>query len=136
MTDIYTKVIQGLESCVPGPTTWCQMQVKGQCGYDGSYCMSQLHKDAAALLKANAARVMTLEELDAAPSGYVVLQTHDMPDMLEWYDGLLFSVNVNWTVDIITLEGKKRLRKDDYSIKWRCWTARPTDLQREETPWK
>lgn len=76
-------------------------------------------------------RVMTLEELDTAPSGYIVLQTRDMPDMLEWYDGLLFSVNVNWTVDIITLEGKKRLKKDDYGIKWRCWTARPTEEQRE-----
>lgn len=23
----------------------------------------------------------------------------------------------------------------DYGKEWRCWTSRPTDKQREETPW-
>ena len=25
--------------------------------------------------------------------------------------------------------------KDLYGVKWRCWSGRPTDEQREETPW-
>ena len=28
------------------------------------------------------------------------------------------------------------MRWDDYGITWRCWTSRPTDEQREATPWE
>ena len=28
------------------------------------------------------------------------------------------------------------MRWDDYGITWRCWTSRPTDAQREVTPWQ
>ena len=26
--------------------------------------------------------------------------------------------------------------KEDYGLMWRCWTSKPTDKQREATPWK
>jgi hypothetical protein len=26
-------------------------------------------------------------------------------------------------------------RIEDYLTRWRCWTSRPTDAQREATPW-
>lgn len=31
--------------------------------------------------------------------------------------------------------GGEWMRWDDYGITWRCWTSRPTDAQREATPW-
>lgn len=32
--------------------------------------------------------------------------------------------------------GGDRMRWDDYGITWRCRTSRPTDAQREATPWE
>ena len=31
--------------------------------------------------------------------------------------------------------GGDMMRWDDYGKTWRCWTSRPTDEQRETTPW-
>lgn len=28
------------------------------------------------------------------------------------------------------------MRWGDYDVTWRCWTSRPTDEQREATPWQ
>lgn len=126
MTD-RDKVIEHIADCVH--IADCQVN------HDWVFTRADILRDVLALLKAQEPRVLTLEEVDNILSGYIVLQTRNMSDMLEWYDGLLFCVNINWTVDIITLEGKKRLKKDDYGETWRVWNNRPTKEQREGTPW-
>lgn len=36
----------------------------------------------------------------------------------------------------ITYHGVKKFECNEYNQTWRCWTSRPTDEQREATPWK
>ena len=90
--------------------------------------------DALHLLKAQEPRVMTMEEVEALPYGYVLVET-DKSGSLRWLDALLFCKNMNFSFDIITLEGRARLLGAEYNREWRCWTSRPTDEKRAETPW-
>jgi len=85
-------------------------------------------------LKAQEPRVMTLEEVEAMPYGHVLIET-DKKDSLRWLDALLFSKNANYSFDFITLEGRARLLGTEYNREWRCWTAKPTDEQREAVKW-
>lgn len=90
--------------------------------------------EAVSLLKAQEPRVMTLEEVEVLPYGYVLIET-DKKDSLHWVDALLFCKNTNFSFDFITLEGRARLLGTDYNMEWRCWTSRPTDEQREAVKW-
>lgn len=91
-------------------------------------------EDALALLREQEPRVMTLEEVETLPYGYVLIET-DKQDSLRWLDALLFSKNANFSFDFITLEGRARLLGTEYNREWRCWTARPTNEQREAVKW-
>jgi len=103
--------------------------------YDGDapnyYDAYKTVDDAIALLRKQEPRVMTLEEVEAMPYGHVLIET-DKKDSLRWLDALLFSKNANYSFDFITLEGRARLLGTEYNREWRCWTAKPTDEQREE----
>ena len=90
--------------------------------------------DAKRLLKEQEPRVMTLEEVENLPYGHVLIET-DKNDPIRWLDALLFIKNINFSFDFITLEGKARLLGTEYNREWRCWTARPTEEQRNSTPW-
>ena len=124
------KVINGLECCGYS----CYMDKCQECPYDGKDCFKRLKTDALALLKAQKARVLTLEEVEALPYGYVLIET-DKKDSLRWLDALLFSKNANYSFDFITLEGRARLLGTEYNREWRCWTSRPDEKRRAETPW-
>jgi hypothetical protein len=143
MTDMRAKVIQGLESCVPGPTTWCQMREKGQCGYDGAYCVSQLHKDAAELLRAQEPHVLSLEEIDD-----IVTKSNKEHERIFWAEvksRTRYSFGV-FQLDLATNDDYEALllgcawpawyRRSSYGFRWRCWSSRPTDKQRKGTPWE
>ena len=74
-------------------------------------------------------RVLTLDELRALPVGAVVwyeqralLQTYIMP-MIVTEDNHIGNWALGVCMDVIG--------QDD-----RCWSARPTDEQREATPWR
>lgn len=125
------KVIKGLECCIlrdPDDKQRCS-----ECPYEGN-CVNRLKMDALSMLKAQEPRVMTLEEVEVLPYGYVLIET-DKKNSLHWVDALLFCKNTNFSFDFITLEGRARLLGTDYNMEWRCWTSRPTDEQRRETPW-
>lgn len=85
-------------------------------------------------LTAKQPRVMTLEEVEDLPYGHVLIET-DKSGSLRWLDALLFCKNANFSFDFITLEGRARLLGTEYNQEWRCWSSRPTDEQREATPW-
>lgn len=133
------KVIVGLEH---------ELQNRGKCGHycrDGvetvsceydkyGLCIQHWGNDALALLKAQEPRVMTLEEVIALPYGYVLIET-DKEGSLRWVDALLFCKNTNFSFDFITLEGRARLLGAEYNKEWRCWTSRPDEQVRIETPW-
>lgn len=93
-----------------------------------------LLRDALALLKAQEARVMTLEEVNALDWDYCYLEQERLPgneyrEML----GKYIMTCVTWPS--ITA-AKISQGMDNYGKTWRCWASRPTDAQREATPWK
>lgn len=95
--------------------------------------------DALTLLKAQEPRVMKADELKTLKKGDVVwLQDKGNPEIIagivrgrDWLlcSGVFFTLFT--TVDEITVQALDA----DYQIRWRCWTSRPTDEQREATPW-
>ena len=45
--------------------------------------------------------------------------------------------NLRWaTVEILSSWLSNSFMREAYGKDWRCWTARPTDEQREATPWQ
>ena len=131
------KVIKRLEYCIENKCDICQEEngsefpwIDGRC-----YGFTERLYDAIALLKAQKPRVMTLEEVHTSE--------------ICWYEN---SLNYGYYVGHIIKEklGYKLRTKylkigstivhvnfdEDYNESWRCWTSRPTDEQREATPWK
>lgn len=122
------KVIKGLECCLNVGD--CQKQ----CDYfPDNGCDKELMRDALALLKAQEPRVMTLEEV-----------TEDCPDVV-WFDDRHFvrvfaalpkNENYHGWVKFIWRDGYERHDHiDGYGKEWRCWTSRPDEKRRAETPW-
>ena len=87
-----------------------------------------------ALLKAQEPRVMTLEEV-----------TEDRPDVV-WFDDrhykLTYPVFISngevtgWIVSQSRGCMERHDHVEGYGKRWRCWTSRPTDEQREAEPWE
>lgn len=149
MTDNREKVINGLEH---------ELQNRGKCGHycrDGietvsceydkdGLCIQHWGNDALALLKAQEPRVMTLEAVVALPDGSIVwLEDNDKPDVIVGLlRDVLLTVNDYIVIVIHFATVRNRLLEvvtamaDDYGIRWRCWTARPTDEQRDEVKWE
>ena len=127
------KVIRGLECCMSEKICASKCPYKGQCD-DGGYYYSRAIEEAISLLKAQKARVMTMEELSALPI--------DTPVFIEENNG-----ECGWNVFYGIDEEKDvcfcgfRASADYYSLEeygesWRCWNVRPTDEQRKAVPWK
>ena len=146
MTDreeVRKKVIEGLERC----------DLYGYCAdkqcpyYENVTCHEALRRDTLSLLEEQEPRVMTLEEVQKISTedldGVVWLESRmysdpDNGDCNIWFSGWANPVE-SCEMDIhiyafgneVPVEAKKRM----YGITWRCWTSRPTDEQREATPW-
>lgn len=118
MTDL-DEVIKALECCID------ETKCGSECPYwdDNGNCRSNMEADALALLKAQEPRVMTLEELRKY-SGPVWVEWRDK--RYEYDNGWeVATFNENYAADGETYNGKE----------YRYWTAKPTDEQREATPW-
>lgn len=146
--DDLEKVIQAFENCIDpemqdDDETYVDCIRAGECPWDD--CQERYRKlidiplslvmAALELLKAQEPRVMTLEEVEALPYGYVLIET-DKKDSLRWVDALLFCKSTNFIFDFITLEGHARLLGTDYNMEWRCWTSLPTEEQRKAVKWE
>lgn len=122
------KVIKGLECC----DGYCDDETTG-CPYSDELepfdCQEQLRADAIALLKAQEARVMDVNEVRE----WVGKQRVDRePICIEMRDGFRAWIvsDEYWDLPIET-----GLTSDVYGKTWRCWTSRPTEAEREATPW-
>lgn len=140
------EIVKRLEYCINNQCDICQEEngsgfpwVDGRCyGFTERVC------DVIALLKEQQPRVMTLEEVithyslppvfvddlgaqedyyeDIQPLYFEFLHDKEYPWMVHWIGHTHVTMCLNeW--------------KHTYNKKWRCWTSRPTDEQREETPW-
>lgn len=86
-----------------------------------------------ALLKAQEPRVMMLEEVKAFEWDYCYLEQERQP-------GKEYRMIVgDYVLTCITWPCIASMRivhgDDSYGVKWRCWDKKPTDEQRENTPW-
>ena len=95
-------------------------------------------RDAIALLKAQEPRVMTLEELIGI---YNFRENHswvyDTPPYLYLDNRAWIGYWVSWSNIVGCLEGQEAGYKvEKYGERWRCWTSRPTDEQRETVKWE
>lgn len=114
---------------------------------DGSSCVipANLLQDAIALLKAQEPRLLTLEEVVAHYSLPPVfpddfgMQEDYYEDIQPLYFEFPHDKEDPW---IVHWRGHAQVARyldewrHSYNKKWRCWTSRPTDAQREAEPWK
>lgn len=134
------KVIKGLECCCSDGCydPVCPYNDPEESGCAG--CVSKLAADALALLREQEPRVMTLEEVKAMKRlticaveqrSKVIKNTFNAE-----YGGIVTLGNENF-IDFGLYGDTKRYRRTEagYGITWRCWTARPTDEQREAAKW-
>lgn len=90
--------------------------------------------DAIALLKEQEARVMTLEEVKAFDWDYCYLEEERLP-------GKVYrAVCGDYALTCITWPCVSSMRiqhgDESYGKKWRCWSAKPTDEQRQAVKWE
>lgn len=139
MTD-REKVIKGLE--IARKLAWngehCNIM-----DADDALTVSYAITDAITLLKAQEPRVMTLHEID-----YVINTTSKENERIFWAEVRswtrksfgVFQLDVaaddNYEALLLGCSWPACYRRSTYGIKWRCWTSRPTDEQREATPWE
>lgn len=151
------KVIKGLELCRYDPDPGMPLKSEVSCDicpyWDDTYgCrMNDMFDDAIALLKAQEPRVLTPEEMQAAAKNRDAVYVEESPegsyarcfwglvvDGIEppkdggynYPGGVLFNVvdasDNMWDGDLYGLKTP---------LGWRCWDKRPTEEQREATPW-
>lgn len=94
--------------------------------------------DALALLKAREPRVLTLEEVIERKDSDAVWVEH-MDGKMIVQPAVLLPSFLDTDKDCIHFASSWRTggsySRRSYGTKWRCWTSRPTDEQREATPW-
>ena len=131
------KVLHGLSSCGNdyGIPNICKVT---ECPYrgTGAFCSHNLAHDAnmliSELLKAQEARVLTLAEALAADYVYLEIRLHaSLP-----CDCCILAIDPDGGILPLHKGFCAYLDGEDYGIDWRCWTARPTEEQREATPWQ
>lgn len=126
-------VIKGLECLAKqhGIVGVCEPE---NCPYgDLHTCANVIARDAIALLKAREPRVMTLEEVKMLDSDYYYLESMRSPGKeLREIVGAYGLTCVTWPS--ITW-ARQTMGDSGYRKTWRCWSSRPTDAQREATPW-
>jgi len=139
------KVIKGLECCILSDE---ECECLDECPYHDDCWETDcelgyiLKKDALKLLKEQEPRVLTLEE---------VIKHYSLPpvvlDDLEWQEDYLQDIKPLYfdfpTKDSFAVHwrGYQQVRqyledwKASYGQTWRCWTAKPTNEQREALKW-
>lgn len=136
MTD-RAKVIKGLECCATGNSVKsCKACPYYNTKYEGDQiCMDGLLiRDAYALLKEQAPRVLTLDEaIDGTQVYYVEFRYH-----LDrgWVKCDFDRMYVDGEVAMLFLRDKTFYQqKEHYGQLWRLWNRRPTDEQMKAVKW-
>ena len=93
-------------------------------------------RDALALLKAKEPRVMTLEEVRALQNGAVVwIEDNDKVDIIPAIVNHIWNSLPNMAS--FTAAYAREVKADMlwYGVKWRCWTRKPGEDEREAVKW-
>jgi hypothetical protein len=138
------NVIRGLECCsnrAGREPAWNSLTARncGKCPYDkpGIACTRDLAYDALELLKAQEPRVMTICEIQSF-HGAVYVDEPKNPvclKMLYCYEVGQRTYGHGYT--FVDSDGDNVFYSaQGFGTKWRCWTSRPTDEQREAVKWE
>lgn len=84
--------------------------------------------------KAQQPRVMTLEEVNALDWDYCYLEQERLPG--NEYRGMLGKYIMTCVTWPSITAAKISQGVDNYGKTWRCWTSRPDEKVRTETPWE
>lgn len=137
------KVILGIENCITTDSvTECR---KTECPFIAcrESCLEWLLRSALALLQAQEPRVMNAEELRQ----YLMVNENGLLSHDQWQElgqrAPLYiefrrpdEYQVNWrTAEHLRPWAMEPMFWDSYGKDRRCWTARPSEEQRRETPW-
>jgi len=133
------KVIKGLKCCAGDDVNLCDNCPYLGCSTD-RYCFGNMAADALALLKAQEPRVLTLEDLWALKFNETVILEQKIPSLLI---PAIVRDNIKHddaleVLQVVTAStnGTANADYEYYGQTWRCWTGRPTEEQREVTPWQ
>lgn len=138
--NVEEKVRNGLKCCTTQPNQYGDC-TSADCPYKGVSCFQNLMDDALALLKAQEPRVMTLYEVAKMAADFSDCILWFEPKEIDsdmWFMAYAQPVESNETdIDIYEFGNEVPIdaNKNLYGKKWRCWTTRPTDAQREATQW-
>lgn len=142
MDEFREKVIKGLECCLNGPMRCEECLYMAEVGATVPNCVKTLRTDAISLLKAQEPRVMTLAELWHMEHKPVYLErknsrlyTTEPSIVLKTERIYIPSLGESY---ILMRENKihDKYWACDYNKIWRCWTSRPSDSERGNTPWE
>ena len=127
------KVIGSLETAVKNFERYSGDEYGHE--YDYSRVEVDVLEDALALLKAQEPRVVKLSELTSGEPMLVWLEDIDKEETVA---GMIFDyVPGRFGFKLTYISSMDRIypRIEDYLTRWRCWTSRPTDEQREAVKW-
>ena len=138
MDDLREKVIKGANCCIT------RLKKTGTCGFECPYknnplgCKVVLLRDVLSIAEEQEPRVMTLEEVKCSEIVFIE-EWADPSDGVEPIirPCIIVAVKNGFLIGIVDQEEDLTIHffLDQYGIDWRCWTARPTEEQQEETPW-
>lgn len=126
------QVMYDIERCISHVPDACRdcSHYTGKVGFE---CMETLMSDALSMLKEPEPRVMKLEEVKSFGWDYCYLEEEHLPGK-EYR-----SVCGEYALTCITWPCIASMRiqhgDDNYGKKWRCWTAKPTEDQRQAVKW-
>lgn len=101
------------------------------CNAINMYC-----NDALAVLKEQAAQVMTLEDLHLDSDKPAVVCWIEFRDKLAVYVTAPYGDTVYACIPFLGTDFKMFCHRDAYEVSWRCWTNEPTHEQRQSVDWK
>lgn len=135
------KTIKGLECCAKQDQKTCFVDCPyyDEDEYDAPYtCKTNLCMDALELLKAQQPKVMTLEEVKSSIGEAIWFESRHtyMSKKGFWIIPSLIAHNILLRYVHSGSSHYSELGLNDYHKIWRCWTSKPTEKQREETPWQ
>lgn len=132
------KVIKGCECCMSGQLNGLGCD-RVPCPYNEfEDCEGMLHRDALALLKAQEPRVLTLDEVIQWEGAFWLEYIEEDSNYLCCWGYAFFSWASQNVIELIVRDGYRPLYsfiRSEYGVRWRCWSARPSDEQRRATLW-
>lgn len=134
------KIIKGLRCLISmSDCTLCPYSHNKQ----QEYCLYDIREDVVELLKEREPRVMTLDELKQFEGSPCWFESHGtymgkegfwiIPAMFRMFSaGMIMS----YTFVLNGAGDCSELGLSAYNKAWRCWTAKPTDEQRQAVTWE